>query len=135
MNGSDDRPAVPRAVIHKRILDVAADRPDAPLEELAGEIPSATPELVERVLDEYGDPADDPGALTDTADSSTTQEPPDPTLEDLSETQRETLRAIDDHPTAPPTGHRGPSGCLDRNGKQTRERDRGVRLGRPPGVR
>jgi len=46
----------PRAVIHKRILEVAAERPDASLEELSNEVSGATIQLVKRVLDEYGDP-------------------------------------------------------------------------------
>ncbi|TYL36396.1 hypothetical protein CV102_22480 [Natronococcus pandeyae] len=47
---------VPRAVLHKKILDAAAERPDASMEELAEDISFATTDLVERVLDEYGDP-------------------------------------------------------------------------------
>lgn len=46
----------PRAVIHKRILEVAAERPDASLEELSNDVSGATTQLVKRVLDEYGDP-------------------------------------------------------------------------------
>ncbi|MFB6191979.1 MAG: hypothetical protein ABEI11_01515 [Haloarculaceae archaeon] len=49
-------PDTPRAVIHKRILDVAADQPDASMAAIADEITGATTDLVERVLDEYGDP-------------------------------------------------------------------------------
>lgn len=48
----------PRAIIHKRIMDAAAARPNAALAELAGDVPGASTDLVERVLDEYGDPAD-----------------------------------------------------------------------------
>lgn len=56
MPSNRDEPA-PRAVIHKRILDVAAQRPDATVEALAADVPGASPDLVERVLEEYGDPA------------------------------------------------------------------------------
>lgn len=48
---------VPRAVIHKKILDVAQSRPDASIEELASRVNGASEDLIERVLDEYGDPA------------------------------------------------------------------------------
>lgn len=41
---------------------MAAEQPDASLAELAAEIPSATPDLVESVLEEYGDPAKDGAA-------------------------------------------------------------------------
>ena len=43
---------------HKRILDVAAANPDASLEAIAEEVPTATVDLVERVLERYGDPAE-----------------------------------------------------------------------------
>lgn len=53
----------PRAVIHKRILDVASERPDASMAELADEVGGASIDMVERVLNEYGDPVEggDPG--------------------------------------------------------------------------
>lgn len=65
---------MPQSMRHKQILDVAADNPDASMSELASMVPSATPELVERVLEEYGDPAsaDDDTAETETA--ATTEE-------------------------------------------------------------
>nr|WP_233739813.1 winged helix-turn-helix domain-containing protein [Halovenus carboxidivorans] len=44
---------------HKQVLDTAADHPDASIDEIASKVPSATPELVERVLEEHGDPAND----------------------------------------------------------------------------
>ena len=44
---------------HKRILDRAADDPDATLEDIAAEVPTATTDLVENVLEKYGDPAED----------------------------------------------------------------------------
>lgn len=55
---TNDAGSAPRAVIHKRILDAAERLPDASLEVLAAELPGASPELVERVLEEYGDPGD-----------------------------------------------------------------------------
>lgn len=47
---------MPRAMIHKHILEVAADHPEASLEEIAGTVSGASIGLVEQVLDEYGDP-------------------------------------------------------------------------------
>jgi hypothetical protein len=68
-------------MVHRRILDVAASRPDATLSAIAGEVSGASPSLVERVLDEYGDPAgedpdDSPGASTDSAADSQADEDP-----------------------------------------------------------
>lgn len=48
----------PRAVIHKRILDVARDSPDASLADIASEVSGANEDLVDRVLAEYGDPGE-----------------------------------------------------------------------------
>lgn len=66
MGDSNEGTSIPKSLRHKQILDAAAENPDATLEELAAEIPSATTDLVEYVLGEYGDPA-----RTDTADVAT----------------------------------------------------------------
>ena len=87
---------------HKQILDVAAENPEASIEELAAEVPSATVDLVERVLEEHGDPAETDG--TDESDTSPSDSPTasqsHPAPEDLSSAERETLQAIRQHPTA-----------------------------------
>lgn len=107
-------PVVPRAVVHKQILDSARLNPNASLEELSDVVSGATEDLVDRVLAEYGDPATKPDENKDellptepTASSNTTPvgtqhstsdgyPPPD----QLSEEQRTTLRAIYKHPDA-----------------------------------
>lgn len=84
---------------HRKILDRAADNPDASLERIAEEIPSATVDLVENVLDEYGDPAEE-------ANHQSTEEEPSPpdtgelTPSNLTNAQRETLEAIHEQPEA-----------------------------------
>ena len=87
---------------HKQILDVAAENPEASIEELAAEVPSATVDLVERVLEEHGDPAETDG--TDESDTSPSDSPTAPQSHpapaDLSSAERETLQAIRQHPTA-----------------------------------
>lgn len=90
----------PRAIIHKKILDAAADKPDASVEAIAEDIPSATGDLVERVLDEYGDPGMESQELNGDSPESSEQASEDttPDPEDLSETERETLRVIAAHP-------------------------------------
>lgn len=71
------------------------------MEDLASKIPSATTELVERVLEEYGDPADDPlDTSADSEESEMVRESVSPGIEALSEKQREVLRAIYESPTA-----------------------------------
>jgi hypothetical protein len=64
----------PRAIIHRRILDAAAETPSASIADLAGEVSGATPDLVERVLDDYGDPAAGPPDAA-TAESTDAAEP------------------------------------------------------------
>jgi hypothetical protein len=48
----------PRAIIHKQILEVSASYPEASIETLAGKVTGATPALVEKVLEKYGDPGE-----------------------------------------------------------------------------
>lgn len=57
MSQTGGEPSTPRAMIHKRILDSAKADPSASMAEIAGEIPGASTGLVERVLEQYGDPA------------------------------------------------------------------------------
>lgn len=110
----------PRAVIHKKILDAAESRPDASIKELANEVSGATAELVGNVLEEYGDPAEESGDDDDAAEApgetQRDERPDDPTMSnaiqntnsgfdqidraELTDKQRETLRAIRDNPDA-----------------------------------
>lgn len=86
---------------HKKILDVASDNPEATLEAIAAEVPSASPDLVERVLDEYGDPADDDphtGSAESGESTGDMNDFPDPA--DLSSKELEVLHAIDQRPEA-----------------------------------
>lgn len=46
----------PRAVIHKKVLRAAEENPDEPATELAERVSGASAELVEQVLEDYGDP-------------------------------------------------------------------------------
>lgn len=109
----------PRAVVHKNILDRAAADPDVPMSVIATDVPGATVDIVERVLEEYGDP----GAADDQTeeqsdempeadhDSTTDSEPMGeqtwdarqstvPEVGSLTEKQRQTLGTIQDHPEA-----------------------------------
>lgn len=100
MSQQTNRPSVPKAIIHRRILDAAAAEPDASMEALAEDIPSATTELVERVLERYGDPAEEPELDEPIDGLGSTQESPSISLDELTEAQERTLRAIYDDPTA-----------------------------------
>lgn len=113
---------VPRAVIHKKILDAAESRPDTSVEQLSTAVNGASVDLVERVLDEYGDPAaadqtddDETGAQAD-GDQSTMPKAKsngstgkagiehvpgvERNADDLTEKQRKVLRAIRESPDA-----------------------------------
>ena len=59
---------MPRALVHIKILDAARALPEASMERLSDEVDGATPELVDRVLETYGDPVrteDVPGTEDD----------------------------------------------------------------------
>lgn len=90
-----------KSIRHQEILEAAAEQPDASYEELADDIPSATGDLVENVLDEYGDPADDTDDTSPPEPMSDAIAPGSvPPLEELSEIELETLRLIQDRPDA-----------------------------------
>jgi len=95
---ADNRHGHARAVIHKRILEEAESRPDATVAELAGEVSGATPALVEQVLAEYGDPAEDePPAESGASEEPTTVADPatadsDPAMTDTDSTTTEAKR-------------------------------------------
>ena len=109
---------VPRAMIHKKILDMAKSKPSASMQAIAEDVSGASVDLVEKVFEEYGDPVEraaqtDGGSATpsaNTADPSpesnpeTATEHPEPTSvrepDQLTEKQRETLRAIYKNPKA-----------------------------------
>lgn len=106
---------VPRAAVHKQILDTAEESPDASMEEIATRVSGTTTDLVERVLKEYGDPAensDSPGDYHEKSDMSQNSSHQDVDIArtngkkeqqaetKLTEEQRETVRSIAEHPDA-----------------------------------
>lgn len=113
------QPSIPRAIIHKQILDVAEANPKASFERLSNEVSGASENLVERVLDEYGDPADDQPPESESESQGGSDEPPAdgdsdgsespdpmdsddpiPTMSEITEKQREVIVAIYEHPEA-----------------------------------
>lgn len=99
----------PPAVIHRQILDVAENRPDASIEEIVEQVNGATMELVERVLDRYGDPGREEQASHEVQSTQEQDLENQSTmgtnnssreLNELSDGQRETLRAIYEYPNA-----------------------------------
>lgn len=82
---------------HKRILRFAEDHPDASLQEIADEIPTATVELIDTVLEKYGDPG---GGSSDAPTENSQNSADDSPASELTDTQRETLEAIADRPEA-----------------------------------
>lgn len=120
MSKSKNRLTVPRSIRHKKILDIAADKPDASLEAISSEIPSATPELVDHVLDEYGDPADDQtNNSTEPGDKSMELKEAIPNPDNLTSKQLETLGLIYENPNA---SQRELGGMLDVSGSTVSNR-------------
>lgn len=85
----------PRAMIHRRILDVAAANPDASLASLADEVSGASASLVERVLEEYGDPSREPQSDGDTDQSMETTNVPDDDADSAVATEQASDTAAD----------------------------------------
>lgn len=107
-------------MIHKKILDAAESDPSASVQRLAAAVNGASADLVERVLEEYGDPAESEGTTggskhdadeeqphmehaqtnenADGVDAQGVHEPSDPPT--LTVKQREALRAIRASPEA-----------------------------------
>ncbi|SDJ94935.1 Winged helix-turn-helix DNA-binding [Halovenus aranensis] len=114
MSTDDEDSPYPRSVRHKQILDKAAAHPDASMDEFASMVPSATTELVERTLDEYGDPAtagesdaSDGGDEQGVASGEATEtEPTDGDGTEMTET-------ADDSTEAPATPESGEPGDVD----------------------
>jgi hypothetical protein len=121
MSKTWDSSGGPRAVVHKRILDVAGDNPDASLADIAAEISGANADLVDRVLSKYGDPGETDQQDTDTAmaqnghqnveheqtdeqadEGSDDAEDAEPLTDpdDLTEKQLQTVRAVYEAPDA-----------------------------------
>ena len=71
----NDCPSVPRAIIHKQILDRAKRDPDATMEAIADDISGVTVATVERVLEEYGDPCAEPPSSSESAGAATAATP------------------------------------------------------------
>jgi hypothetical protein len=115
MSKTWDSSGGPRAVIHKQILDVAGDNPDASLADIAAEISGANADLVDRVLSKYGDPGETELQDTETAmaqngqqsaehaqadeqadetDDETEDTEPVTDPDDLTEKQLQTVRAV-----------------------------------------
>lgn len=99
---------VPRAVIHKQILDVAASKPDASMNAIADEVSGATTELVEKVFDEYGDPGEsadnEPDNPVVTADTTVDS----PVADEASSEEQPSEASDDDPPTLEFDGDQSP---------------------------
>lgn len=90
----------PRALIHKRILGVAENRPQATVEDLADEISGASQQLVERVLNEYGDPGEDGEIKNSETEAAMSNNETPIDFDQLTDEQRRTVEAIAERPDA-----------------------------------
>jgi hypothetical protein len=73
MSAENDDDSFPRSMRHRQVLDVAAEHPDASVDEIASMVPSATADLVDHVFEEHGDPAADDETPTQSAPPDGTQ--------------------------------------------------------------
>lgn len=100
-------------MIHKKILEAAGERPDAPMAEVADQVSGASTDLVERVLREYGDPA------------AVESDPEEPTASDGGSASASGLNPGDDHRTAdggsPDTGSQAEGATADATDSESTE--------------
>ena len=109
MTNRSTEPTSPQSLRQQQTLEIAAAHPDASIEEIAARVSGATPDHVEEILETFGDPGTErTGSATE--DEASDEKPGDdamtaaanayPTPEELSEKERETLRAIAEQPAA-----------------------------------
>jgi len=97
---SESRTEQPRSIREKRILNTAEQHPEATLEEIAEQIPTVTTDHVERVFEQYGDPAadgdntDDP-SKTQSNDDTNPDPDSDTQVDEPAETDTPELKMID----------------------------------------
>ncbi|MDS0299688.1 winged helix-turn-helix transcriptional regulator [Halogeometricum sp. S1BR25-6] len=94
--------SVPRAMIHKKILDAAESQPSASVEQVAAAVNGASADLVERVFEEYGDPAESEGT-TGGSDHDATEERAQMDRAETNGDASEVDRQGADEPNDPPT--------------------------------
>ncbi|GAA0546094.1 winged helix-turn-helix transcriptional regulator [Halorubrum ejinorense] len=92
MSKSESTSIQPKSIRQKRILETAAENPGASLAEIAEEIPSASADHVDRVLDRYGDPA-----ASDDSDADDSQ-PESPTSASMEDESLDSTDDPEDHP-------------------------------------
>jgi len=107
---SESRTEQPRSIREIRILNTAEQNPEATLEEIAEQIPTVTTDHVERVFEQYGDPAadgdnaDDPSKTQSNDDTnpnpdsdpvSDSNSDPDTQVDEPAETDTPELQMID----------------------------------------
>lgn len=92
MSKSESTSIQPKSIRQKRILETAAENPGASLAEIAEEIPSASADHVDRVLDRYGDPA-----ASDDSDADGSQ-PESPTSTPAQDESLDSPDTLEDHP-------------------------------------
>ena len=109
VDGRNRSLAVPRATIHKQILEAAETDPEATVEQLAASVSGASATLVERVLDEYGDPATDSESSGQSSDSMASADESQSEAEPESDIESETYLGpeVDEEAAAEKTGTNG----------------------------
>lgn len=125
-DASNADPIRPRALIHKKILEAARSDPDASTTQIAAEVSGASVELVEQVLEEYGDPADDDaGENAATDDAAVDDAPTDgeaPSCDDTAEISDAKLddedEAANDEPSQTRAGDRAETGSEETTDEQ-----------------
>ena len=91
------------SIRQKRVLEMAEKKPNASLSEISEEIPSATADYVDRILDRFGDPAASAEESPDDSQPEDTGSKPDKQNESKSENSNKEKMSKETPPTSPPT--------------------------------
>lgn len=92
--------SLPQSMRHRRILDVAEQNPSASITEVAAQVASATPELVEQVLEEHGDPASQSESPPEDTETTSAAASPDEEDDTRTENIEQSGTASDTSPNA-----------------------------------
>ena len=103
MSESETESSQVNSIRQKRVLEIAEKKPNASLSEISEEIPSATVDYVDRILDRFGDPAASAEESPDGSQPEDTDSETNKQNKPQSKNTNKEKMSKEDPPTSPPT--------------------------------
>lgn len=103
MSESETGSSKVNSIRQKRVLEMAEKKPNASLSEISEEIPSATVDYVDRILDRFGDPAASAEENSDGSQPEDTESETNKQNKSQSKNDHKEKMSKEDPPTSPPT--------------------------------